>query len=572
MSRDPLRAEARTLAELFANGARFVVPPFQRDYAWGGEQWDELWQDVVAIASGDNSASTHFLGPIVLQDLPGRGRERLVIDGQQRLVTLSVLALAVISRVEVMAEQKGTPDNKDDLERVRLLRERHISTLDPVSLRLRPRLTLNRRDDSFYATRLVDNELPMARPRHDGERRLFDAWYFFRRQVDAKFGPDTTSEALADFLTRVQDGLQFIEIHVEDDDTAFVVFETLNARGMALSTADLVKNYLFSKAARYGEHDLDLARAGWERVIREVPSEAVSRLLFCGLAGGAQSLTEKRVYGEVKRLVPDPDDVVPFLRQLEESARLYAALDAPEAELWSDLPSPPRAAVKLLQLLEAEDARPLLLAAWRVVSPEDFGKLLHQLSVLLLRAQIARVNTGETKRAFIEAANRITNEQLKRPAKILRALRGIYPSDDDFGAAFEKLSVDPQGRHKRLARYLLAALERKMGGAPVSEDDPQVTVEHILPVNPGGLWPDFSAEQHRQDLTRLGNLTLLEYRLNKQVGSAGFTKKAEVYAQSHYVMTRNIEGEGWSPEAIRARQKVMAEHAVQIWRLDLSGE
>ena len=572
MSRDQLRAEARTLAELFANGTRFVVPPFQRDYAWGDDQWDELWQDVVRISEGDQRASTHFLGPIVLQESPGQERELLVIDGQQRLVTLSVLALVVIHRIEALAKQKSAPDNKNDQERARLLRENLVSTRDAVSLRERPRLTLNRRDDGFYATRIVQNELPTIKPRHDGERRLYDAWHFFKRQIDSKFSADTTSEALASFLTRIQDGLRFIEIRVEDDDTAFVVFETLNARGMALSTADLVKNYLFAKVANGGPSDLDQVRINWERVLRDVPSESVNRLLFYSLADRVENLSEKRVFTEVKQLISEPKLVFPFLEQLEESARLYAALDSPESELWTDLPGSPRDAVKLLKTLEAEQVRALLLAAWRMVAPEDFSKLLHQLGVLLVRAQIARVNTGDTKRAFHDAAYRVTKEKLKRPAKIMRTLKDIYPSDDDFQAAFEKLSVDPQSRRKRLARYLLAAIEQQMSGVSVKDDDTKVTVEHILPVNPGGLWPDFSAEQHRQDLTRLGNLTLLEYRLNKQVGSAGFAKKAEVYAQSGYAMTRNIEGEGWSPEAIRARQKVMAEHAVQIWRLDLSGE
>lgn len=573
MSRDPLRAEARTLAELFANGTRFVVPAFQRDYAWGDDQWDELWQDVVRISEGDKRASTHFLGPIVLQERTGRDRELLVIDGQQRLVTLSVLALVVIHRIEALAKQKSAPDNKNDLERARLLRENLVSTRDAVSLRESPRLTLNRRDDSFYKARIVQNELPNIKPRHDGERRLYDAWHFFKRRVDSRFNADTGSEALASFLTGIQDGLRFIEIRVEDDDTAFVVFETLNARGMALSTADLVKNYLFAKVANGGESDLDQVRINWERVLRDVPSEAVNRLLFYSLADRVENLSEKRVFTEIKQLISEPKLVFPFLEQLEESARLFAALDAPDSELWSELPGSPRAAVKLLKTLEAEQVRALLLAAWRTVPPEDFGKLLHQLGVLLVRAQITRVNTGDTKRAFHDAAYRVTQERIKRPAKILRTLKEIYPSDEDFQDAFEKLSVDPQGRRKRLARYLLAELERKMGGVSGNiEDDPQVTVEHILPVNPSGLWPEFSAEQHRQDLSRLGNLTLLEYRLNKPLGSAGFNKKVEVYKQSNFVMTRDIDGEGWSPEAIRARQRVMAEHAVQIWRLDLSGE
>ena len=168
---------------------------------------------------------------------------------------------------------------------------------------------------------------------------------------------------------------------------------------------------------------------------------------------------------------------------------------------------------------------------------------------------------------YHSTARQIERGELKSPLSIARAMAAVTPDDATFHAAFAQLALDPKGPRKQLVRYLLSELEVSFGGVPVDFDG-GVTVEHILPENPGAGWAAFSADTHTRNVRRLGNLSPLEYQLNKTLGNAEFARKREVYAVSKFAMTRGIDVEDWSLETIRARQERMADRAVAIWRIE----
>ena len=581
--RENLTASPATLGEVLSNGKRYVVPVFQRDYAWDETEWADLWSDIVAIAQDGDSAH-HFLGALVLQPTPDNSTLN-IIDGQQRLVTLSILALAVITRIErVSTVESERSDNRD---RAQLLRERFVSTKDPASLQHHSRLKLNASDNGFYQTYLVQGIRP-ARPKSlkGSEGRLNRCFEYFSEQLEKYPGGAADGAGLAQFLNHVlANRLRFIEIRVENDETAFSVFETLNARGVALGTSELVKNYLFANAARGGPTDLDHARLYWDRLMRAIPAEKVASLLFHKLTGEVRGLRERRVFVEVKRLVPlddaqvrsAPDDarqgrtVFQFLRALESSAEIYTALDEPTDDFWQEYAPLAKRWVRVLSTLRAEQYKPVVLAAFDRFSerPEKLVRLVEILAVLSVRATIAKVNTGDLQRAYQEVAYRIGQKELKSPAAIGRALAGVTPADDEFRSAFETLELDPKGHRKRLLRYLLVELERASGGQEMDLDAADFTIEHILPENPGEEWGAFRFEDRARDVVRIGNLTPLESGLNRSLGAAGFERKREVYAGSRYALTRGVSGGEWTPEALRVRQAGMARLAVGIWRVPL---
>jgi len=305
-----LTASPATLAEVFSNGKRYIVPPFQRDYAWGEPEWAELWEDIIA-ASSPATESSHFLGALVLQPTSERDTFN-IIDGQQRLVTLSVMVLAAISLIEGLDVDEREKQNND--ERARLLRERFVSTKDSSSLQHRSRMKLNQTDDGFYQTYILQGKVPKNHRSGTGsEKRLQDCFDFFASKIRAHLGDAVDGAAIARFLDdRVANRLRFIEIRVEDDETAFTVFETLNARGVALGTADLLKNYIYACASKGGASDLEIARQHWARILRFIELEKVATLLFHKLAGSVQDLREKRVFVELKRIVPQKATVSTF--------------------------------------------------------------------------------------------------------------------------------------------------------------------------------------------------------------------------------------------------------------------
>lgn len=565
--RETLTAKPVTLAEVLSNGKRYVVPPFQRDYAWDADEWAELWDDIVEVHRAAPEAN-HYLGALVLQPDADRAASR-IIDGQQRLVTLSLLALAVIERIQSLVTAGHDPE--DNTERVRLLREKFVSTKDSASLQHRSRLRLNDHDDPFYQTYLVQGYAP-SRPASlkGSEKRLYQAFRFFDDRVGQLFGENASGHDLAAFLEQtVAVRLRFIEIVVEDDETAFTVFETLNSRGVALGTADLLKNFVFAVAAPGGRSDLEQARIWWDQITRLVPLESMATFLFHHLSTRVQHMREKRVFTEVKAIVPKRSSVFEFLRTTKEAAEIYAALSDPSDEFWSAYPDS-RRHVRVLEILRVEQCRPVILAALPRLQdrPDRLARLLRNLVVVSLRASISRVNTGDLQRVYHQVAYRIDQGELKSPLAIARALSDVMPGDDDFKVAFSQVAIDPRGPRKQLVRYLLAEIEAGVGGQRIDFDGSDATIEHILPENPTDGWESFSHEDRLRDVRRLGNLTPLEQALNKSLGSADFARKREVYAQSRFVLTSSIDAADWSSAAIRARQQRMADTAAAIWRLD----
>lgn len=566
---ESLAASPVALTGVFGNGLRYRVPPFQRDYAWGPEEWEELWADLVALARDPDPRARHYLGALVLQPTEDES-ERLVIDGQQRLVTLSLLALAVIAQIEALAE--AGQDSGANRERARLLREHFVSSQQSWSLQHRPRLVLNQTDNPIFATYLVQGKRP-AHPKAQppSAQRLFAAFDWFRARLAEHFKEGASGATLAQFLEeRLAPRLQFIQIVVQDEATAFTVFETLNARGVALGTADLLKNYLFSQANRGGRADLEQAQELWQQVVQVVPLERLSVMLFHWLAARVDGMREKRVFTEVKKLVPAQQDVFTFLRELKDTADLYAALSDPANGIWQEFPEARRSA-RLLDGLGLEQTRAVVLAAIPAMRerPQRVARLFEVLLTVGVRALTTRKNTGDAQRIYHQVARRIHNGELRSPHAVGRALVGLYGTDEEFVSALG--TAEFRNSNKELLRLLLSSIEQALSGKGIDFEAGGVSVEHILPQNAPEPWPGFHPQESRHWVYRLGNLTPLELGPNRSVGASSYADKQAVYARSSFQLTREIRDSAWTPEAIRQRQLRMAEHAVRVWSLDMQG-
>jgi hypothetical protein len=150
-----LNTDTETLRELLGNGKTHKVPEYQRDYSWKQENWEDLWEDLEAIES---SQEDHYMGAIVLET--SDRKNFLIIDGQQRIATLSILILACIDYLQDLVNQ-GI-DEQANLERMTLLETGYIGAKDPASLRLIPKLALNRNDDHFFQLNLAQSIAPIG--------------------------------------------------------------------------------------------------------------------------------------------------------------------------------------------------------------------------------------------------------------------------------------------------------------------------------------------------------------------------------------------------------------------------
>ena len=216
--------------ELIGNGKGYRVPPYQRDYSWCEEQWEDLWNDVLELRGQPNDR--HYMGALVVEGTSDR--EFLIIDGQQRMATLSILALAVIGKLRTMADRGVEPDRNQ--ERANELRNRFIGEKDPASLVESSRLFLNATDNAFYQDYLVQLRRPLnPRGLPKSNQLLWDCFRYLGDQLDKVSELRDDGEALARVLSEtVARQLLFILITVDDELNAYTVFETLNARGLEL--------------------------------------------------------------------------------------------------------------------------------------------------------------------------------------------------------------------------------------------------------------------------------------------------------------------------------------------------
>lgn len=560
-----LHTDTTSFSKLFGNGRIYRVPPFQRDYSWEEENWEDLWQDILALYN--NSDSSHYMGAIVLQSSGNSDKESTIIDGQQRLATLSIITIAVVEKIQELVDQNN--DAEDNRERQNILKRNYLGDKDPGSLRYSSKLRLNENNDDFYQSNLIDFRKPLnVRSLSKSNQLLWQAFeYFFDRLEEL---PDVAQDGkkLAEFLTdTVAQQLLFIQIDVEDELNAYTVFETLNARGIELSSTDLLKNYLFSLFR--GPDDLSAAQRQWRRISNTVQMERFPEFLRYYLSLKQPRVRRERLFKIVRESVKDGRQAFELLDQLENYSSLFIALGNSNDEFWRDTPSKTREYIRELELFGVKQAYPTLFASYKSFSSEDFTRLLKLVCTLSFRyTVVSSLNPNDLETLYNKVAIAIMNNEITTPKQVFDNLRSVCVSDDKFLQDFSLLSISTKGQKKKLVRYILYKLEVDASGMDINEDG--FSIEHILPEAPTNNWQqNFTDSQMEEMVYRIGNLTPLEPSLNRQVGNEPYAAKREIYQhKSNFKLTKNILAEEWTPNTLATRQKHLAKRAAHVWKSD----
>lgn len=563
-----LNTRTTNLLELIGNGRIYRVPPYQRDYSWEEEQWEDLWNDIIDLRGRPDDR--HYMGALVVEGKSDR--EFLIIDGQQRLATLSLLSLAVIAKLRKMAESGKDPNA--NLERVAGLRSRFIGEKDPASLVESSKLFLNETDNAFYQDYLVQLRPPLnPRGLPKSNRLLWECFEYYQKQLNAvpEFGTDGTilAELLSETVARQ---LMFILITVEDQINAYTVFETLNARGLELTTTDLLKNYLFSRVQVAA--DLQILQRRWRSLIATIRQERFSEFLRYHLLCEKPKIRSERLFKLVRERARSPQDVFALLDALEARAELFAALSDPNHGYWAEL-TDARPFIRELNLFRVRQMTPLIFAAWEKLSKADFVRLLRLISVISFRySVVSSLNPNALEPIYHGAAKAVLDGAAVTPGQIFERLKPIYVEDGKFEQDFALLTLETAGQRKKLAKYMLALFEQDASGRACDPDTDPATIEHILPENPFDDWSEHFPRSHWDSAVyRLGNLTLLEPALNRQVGNLSYASKLTAYGQSAYTLSRQVTEmatEQWTLELLNERQRRFAKRAVHLWRSDFA--
>jgi hypothetical protein len=553
-----------TLNDVIGNSKIYKVPQFQRDYSWAQDNWEDLWNDILNVK---NTGNPHYMGSVVLQN--DGSKNFLIIDGQQRFTTLSILTLAFISKIQRLADDAiETEANK---ERVDILMRQYIGQKDPASLRYSSKLFLNENNDGFYQQRLLAFKQPInVNKLSFSEKLMWDAYQFFQKSIENTF-KTKSGEELANALNNiVGELLMFIQITVEDELNAYTVFETLNSRGVELTSTDLLKNYLFSLVAK-SPTDLNHVKGQWKKIIDAVGLKDFPVFLRYYLQATKQMVTKESLFKVVKQYVKVNSDVFDLLDHLEAYAYTYIALGSPDDDLWSG-DKELRNHINALKLFRVTQWKPLVMVAYEKLAPQDFKRLCAAIVAIAYRYNlIAKLQTNEMEKIYSKAAVELYKNLTPTYQAALNDIKSLYLSDEEFKNYFQiKQFNTNNSTDKKQLRYTLYKLEgQETKGSQYDFESDNGTIEHILPENYSDTWKQsFKEEEHERNLFLLGNLTLLEpSKNNKEAADGSFEQKKKVYQSSKYALTNTIDYNDWLPNTIKQRQTSLAKLATAVWKI-----
>lgn len=546
-----------TFRRLLGNGMHYEIPKYQRDYSWDIEQWNDLWYDIQQMINDEDS---HYMGYLVLQT--GDDKNYQVIDGQQRLTTICILILTIVKNIMLLPG--SDEEKKNNQVRADAIRSTFIGNMDMLTLTSTNKLVLNRNNNTFYKNFLSSLQEMPKRGLNASEKLMKTAFETFSSYVKTQY---KNVEQLVDLVEKIADQLFFTVITVTDELNAFKVFETLNARGVQLSSSDLLKNYLFSVANSKELHETQLKELEdeWVKISDILKDVQVSDFLRIYWNSTHKTIRKNQLYRTIREEIKTPEQSFELLRNLMDKANTYIALRDPEDELWrgnQDIHDN----LELLKLFNVTQPFPLLLTAYSELSLPKFSSLLGKIVVITFRYNIICGKNPNEQEVFY---NKLALQILKDKSFDINELKtGIYVPNAEFEQTFAYKEFINYSRNNQIAKYVLSKIEKFTTGADI--DKSQSTLEHILPESPDEdvwNWEDIKVQQYHY---RLGNMTLLEYGKNKDIGNANFSEKKQVYATSTVPMTKEI-GESdiseWTEAEIDNRQKKMAEKAKGIWKL-----
>lgn len=554
--------EKKTIGSLLSmTNPPLKVPEWQRNYSWTTSEVEIFWQDLTSFESLYPEANIddkeYFLGSIVMVN---NDSWHLLLDGQQRLATSTILLSVIRDFLSIYAKDAATRTS-----------QRYLTDYDDNEDKNIYKLTLNRYDRDFFRREVLESRTAdylAPESEYQSHIQIRRARDFFAARFQAK------SDALADpqqfhrWALRIQKVLtghmSLVAVVSGDEDNAAAVFETLNDRGIGLSTPDLLRNLVLR---RTNEGNVEEAIDLWGEIL-SVESEAnIKNFIRHYWISHHGDVKTQSLYREIKNHIIDQDvDSLHFSRSLADSASIYADIAAAKddnAETQKRLTD--------INELGAASTYPLILTAFdTVTNADDRVRLLQALVVTFVRHNvIGNLETSKFENEVYSIARELRANNDCDAA--VNRLREFAPEDDQFKAAFERATVS----RVKTQRFLLREIEhayRTTEELEVSTPD-RVHIEHIYPQTPPA---DLRLPNHSSIINRLGNLTLLSAKLNKKLQNAKFAEKRPVFAGSEILMTSSLAGDDdwlneepdfWTLEKINKRQTLLSEKAVGIWSL-----
>lgn len=553
----------------FLVGSYFQIPRFQRPFSWEAEHVQEFWDDLI-----ENQKEDYFIGSMVLFK---KGKQDYgVVDGQQRLTTITLLLCALRNAFSAVGDE--------DLARGlhRLIERKNIDNVDSFVL-----LT----ESSFpYLQDTIQSfgESQLNIPPTPEEINLSKAFKLLTLQVsrlvesveiDPLVPEDHKNEAKITKLKSIRDSLlslKLIQVILDNEDDAYIIFETLNTRGKDLALSDLAKNH-FTKLIKK-KASVDVVKEKWTEFMETFEqSEAdISPNVFIThyWASRYEAVTQKKVYSRLKKTVKRTNAKT-YLDSLLTDVKLYRSIYEPTLG-WTKNEKKIQDSLSALQIFRLSQQTPATLSLVRAYREkkikvkkvsealeaiENFHFVFSAVTSSRSSGGISAMYSSFARKVFESDSSQSASDAI---AELKQKLRDRRPSYSEFLVGFEEiLFTNSLTKQRNLVRYILQKIGRSRGyGYPVDWAD--LTIEHIYPQEKIDR-----AEWTSEVVGQLGNLIFVSEELNGKLSTKAFSAKQKILVASDESFPDYIQLQSkWSPDEVTSHTELLAEEAYGvIWKI-----
>lgn len=588
-----MKSDNPTLKQLFEGEKEYRVPLYQRLYVWNeADQWAPLWEDITGIAAKlaeTEKVTPHFFGAIVLKIggiTPEESSVWRVIDGQQRLTTMQLVIAAVADEFDSRREDsKAAARLRELIENPRHAWPERRYKMRHSGNNYALFADVMGADGDEEVIHQLDNTVAGGQP----NSAMAECYLYFRNAARRWLQSATDDNAAERLTDTLRTKLQTVAIYLEPDEPEHLIFETLNARGAALTEWDKIRNYLFYRIQedqdglfrKLSDFDEDWWREesgkGQDRRPR------TDRFVDYWLESKIEvSVGASRVFREFRERAEslDREGLCSWIESLADDAKHYL-------EFESGIEHPNQDSVERLfherrRWMEIGSIWPFLLGLRRAdLDRNRYHSVLSTLESWWVRRWIRGCRGHSYPDRALDLLRRVSKTKggpevpgvvLDRLAELADA-GGRWPGDVEV-----KTAVVENFHSLRLRRLILEAVERHLTPPRAEKDPPKhgvLQIEHIMPVAwKPDAWPigkdtPEAREEREGWIETLGNLTLVHEKLNPGMGNNAWEKKQKaIFENSTLFLNKDLlrrAPDTWDEDAIRRRGEWLAEQVCEIW-------
>jgi hypothetical protein len=577
-----IQPEDIDIENLFA-GKYFIIPNFQRPYSWKEDELSDLWFDLLSDGSGG-----HFLGSMVVysEDKNHFG----VVDGQQRMTTLTI----ALSSLRDAYREYNQDDLADGLQ----------GLIERKNIRSKNEYVLHSEASSPYFQKVIQDRdganIGEVDTKQSLEKNIEDAYNFFSRKIDEYLEANDQDEIeLLESLTASVLNSTVILITLDSIDDAYIIFETLNTRGMELSAADLLKNYLILTLDKDVQHST--VGDEWKDMVQRIEESgerSVDTYLYHFWNSKFDYVSKKKLYTAAKRQIGQNADAANnLLADLLENSVYYTLILSPKLKPkgWNvkNGDQGMRESLDALNSFKVKQAHSALLAVLRALNNKDLkpgeaGKVIRVIESFhfFFTALTNSRSSGGVQQRYCRFARKLEEARITPGSKKKSNLRAVVddlndrliealPSDDEIYLAFRQLSYARKSKNGPLVRYILNEYSKYCGKSQSA--DKLLTIEHIIPVSWIGRKasdiegiPDdyFEGTMDESTVTCMGNLVLIGKKLNEELADLPFEKKRDRLIASGNMSDgtfSDCDTGSWGKDQVRQRTDNMVDMMDDVW-------